>query len=205
LNEKEHLAEPVAPIRLVVGLGNPGQRYQNTRHNIGFMVVEALADGCGIAFSRRSGELVYGSGRIGNDNIYLAKPLAYMNKSGVPTQALARRIGIDLQEMLVIHDDIDLVFGRLKIKKKGGSGGHNGIKSLKAAFGGGDFTRLRIGVGRPEAEENVTRHVLGRFSRAEKEHLGAVIETAQKAVMAIIEQGAAEAMNQFNGKGVIST
>ena len=176
MNEHEHLAKTVAPIRLVVGLGNPGRQYQKTRHNIGFMVVEALADGCGITLSRRSGELVYGSGRLGNGNVYLAKPLAYMNKSGVPTQALARRLGIDLQEMLVIHDDIDLVFGRLKIKKKGGSGGHNGIKSLKAAFGGGDFTRLRIGVGRPEAEENVTRHVLGRFSRAEKEHLGTVIE-----------------------------
>lgn len=205
MNEKEHLAEPVTPIRLVVGLGNPGQPYQNTRHNVGFMVVDEFAKNSKIELSRHCGELVYGSGRIDNANVYLAKPLAYMNKSGVPTQILAHRLGIDLQEMLVIHDDIDLVFGRLKIKKKGGSGGHNGIKSLKAAFGGGDFTRLRIGVGRPELEHNVTRHVLGRFSSAEKEHLDAVIEAAQHAVMAIINQGAVEAMNQFNGKGVIST
>lgn len=205
MNEKEHLTEPAVPIRLVVGLGNPGQQYQNTRHNVGFMVVDAIAQSSGFTLGRRTGDLVYGSGRIGNANIYLAKPLAYMNKSGVPTQMLAHRLGIDFQEMLVIHDDIDLVFGRIKIKKKGGSGGHNGIKSLKTAFGGGDFTRLRIGVGRPNSEANVTRHVLGRFSSSEKEHLGAVIETARDAVMAIIDQGAAKAMNQFNGKGVIST
>ncbi len=197
--------DALPPVRLVVGLGNPGQQYQNTRHNVGFMVVDAVAQACGFALSRRSGELMYGNGRIGNANIYLAKPLAYMNKSGVPTQSLAHRLGIDLQEMLVIHDDIDLVFGKIKIKKKGGSGGHNGIKSLKTAFGGGDFTRLRIGVGRPDREENVTHHVLGRFSSSEKKHLGAVIETARDAVMAIIDQGTAEAMNQFNGKGVIST
>ena len=205
MNIKEHLAETEAKVRLVVGLGNPGRQYQNTRHNIGFMVVDAIAQSCGFELSRRSGELVYGSGRMGSANIYLAKPLAYMNKSGVPTQALAHRLGIDLQEMLVIHDDIDLVFGKLKIKKKGGSGGHNGIQSLKTAFGGGEFTRLRIGVGRPEREANVTRHVLGHFSSFEKKHLGTVIETAQDAVMAIIDQGATEAMNQFNGKGVIST
>jgi len=205
LDTQEFFAETESRVRLVVGLGNPGRRYQHTRHNVGFMVVDALAENRGISLGRHCGELVYGSGRIGYASVYLAKPLAYMNRSGVPTQVLARRLGLDVQEMLVIHDDIDLVFGKLKIKRKGGSGGHNGIKSLKAAFGGGDFVRLRIGVGRPEKEGHVTRHVLGCFSGTEKKSLDAVIGAAQEAVMAIIDQGAAEAMNQCNGKDVIST
>jgi len=205
LDTQEFLPETESRVRLVVGLGNPGRRYQHTRHNVGFMVVDALAENRGVSLGRHCGELVYGSARIGYANVYLAKPLAYMNKSGAPTQVLARRLGLDVQEMLVIHDDIDLVFGKLKIKKKGGSGGHNGIKSLKAAFGEGDFIRLRIGVGRPEKEENVTRHVLGCFSGTEKKSLDMVIGAAQEAVMAIIDQGAAEAMNQCNGKDVIST
>jgi PTH1 family peptidyl-tRNA hydrolase len=150
---------------LVAGLGNPGAEYAATRHNIGFMVVDSLADAHGIAVQRRKFDVLYGKGRIAGAEVVLAKPQAFMNRSGPPLRQLADFFRILGKAMVVVHDDIDLAFQRLKIKEKGGDGGHKGIRSIINAFGGGDFTRVRLGVGRSQIGAQVVDHVLSGFHR----------------------------------------
>jgi PTH1 family peptidyl-tRNA hydrolase len=184
----------------VVGLGNPGKNYQDTRHNAGFMVADKIAQNFNIMFKNKKFDLVFGRGFVEDVEILLTKPLAFMNRSGPPVQKLAHYFRIQCEDMLVIHDDIDLAYGRLKIKEKGGHGGHNGIRSLMDAFGGGDFVRLRIGVGRSEAGEGVTGHVLGRFSADQSQLLARIITEARDAAVTVLSQGAKVGMNLFNGK-----
>ena len=196
---------PDNKLRLVVGLGNPGKTYAATRHNIGFMVLEAVADRFGIALNRNRFNAVMGRGTIEGHAVILAEPQAYMNRSGPPVQQLAHYYRILCEDVLVIHDDIDLTFGRLKIKEKGGHGGHNGVRSLIDALGGGDFIRLRIGVGRSEDKEGVVDHVLGRFNAREQSVLPDVITRARDAVETILCKGTQEGMNRFNNTSVISS
>ena len=191
---------PSKPLRLIVGLGNPGASYAKTRHNAGFMVVDKLAMDFEFSFDKRKFETVYGRGVIEQSRAVVTKPMAFMNRSGAPLKKLADFFKITSEDMLVIHDDIDLAFGRLKIKEKGGHGGHNGIRSLIDAFGGGDFARLRIGIGRSEPESGVTGHVLGRFNTAETEQLDQIITRARDAVVTILCRGAKVGMNNFNQK-----
>jgi PTH1 family peptidyl-tRNA hydrolase len=191
---------PTNSLKLVVGLGNPGKSYQDTRHNAGFMVADKIAQDFKIGFNSRKFDLVFGRGFVEDREVLLAKPLAFMNRSGPPVQKLAHYFRIQYEDMIVIHDDIDLAYGRLKIKEKGGHGGHNGIRSLMDAFGGGDFVRLRIGVGRSEAGEDVTGHVLGRFSAQQSQLLTRIINSARDAVVTILSQGTKVGMNLFNGK-----
>jgi PTH1 family peptidyl-tRNA hydrolase len=186
----------------VVGLGNPGKNYQDTRHNAGFMVADKIAQDFNIALDNKKFDSVFGRGIVEDCEILLAKPLAFMNRSGPPVQQLAHYFRIQCEDMVVIHDDIDLAYGRLKIKEKGGHGGHNGIRSLMDAFGGGDFVRLRIGVGRSEAGEGVTGHVLGRFSAQQSPLLARIISSARDAVVTILCQGTKVGMNLFNGKNL---
>ncbi len=187
-------------MKLIVGLGNPGRSYQDTRHNVGFMIADKIAGDFGISFSKKKFDTVYGRGLIEDNEILLVKPLAYMNRSGPPVQQLARYYRIQSKDMLVIHDDIDLAYGRLKIKEKGGHGGHNGIRSLIDAFGGGDFLRLRIGVGRSETGSDVTGHVLGKFPAQQIQFLDRIIKNARNAVVTILSHGTKVGMNLFNGK-----
>ena len=196
---------PANRLRLVVGLGNPGKKYENTRHNAGFMVADKIAQDFNISFDKTRSDTVFGRGLIQNSDVLLAKPMAFMNRSGPPLQNLAHYFRIPGEEMLVIHDDIDLAFGRLKIKEKGGHGGHNGIRSIMDAFGGGDFVRLRIGVGRSEAGENVTDHVLGRFSDDKAEMVARVIAVARDAVVTVLCEGTKSGMNAFNRKDLLIT
>ena len=186
--------------RLIVGLGNPGKDYALTRHNAGFVVIDKLAVDASITLNKRKFNAVYGSGRLENVDVILAKPLGYMNRSGLPVQQLAAYYRISSQDVLIVHDDIDLVFGRIKIKEKGGHGGHNGIKSLIAAFGDGDFTRVRIGVGRPASGRDAADHVLGRFGKAERAELDQIITLAQDAVVTVLTEGVQTGMNKFNSK-----
>ncbi len=186
--------------RMVVGLGNPGRRYRNTRHNAGFMIADTIAGDYGISFNKKKFETVYGRGSVEGIELLLVKPIAYMNRSGPPVQQLAQYYRIQSRDMLVIHDDIDLAFGRLKIKEKGGHGGHNGIRSLIEAFGGGDFARLRIGVGRSETGSGVTGHVLGKFTAQQTQILDRIIKNARDAVVTILSHGTKVGMNLFNGK-----
>ena len=185
-------------LRLVVGLGNPGSSYLKTRHNVGFMVIDALADAFSIPVEKKKFDVLFGRGRIQGIEVILAKPMAFMNRSGLPTRRLTEYFGISGEDLFVIHDDIDLTFERLKIKMKGGHGGHNGIRSMIDAFGNGDFSRLRVGVGRPEGAKDVTGHVLGRFSDDERKVLDQVIERARDAAVTILSNGIEEGMNKFN-------
>jgi PTH1 family peptidyl-tRNA hydrolase len=190
---------------LVVGLGNPGIKYEHTRHNAGFLVADKIAQDFHFSFNKTKFDTIFGRGFIENVDVILAKPMAFMNRSGPPLQKLAHYFRIPGEDVLVIHDDIDLAFGRLKIKKKGGHGGHNGIRSIMDAFGGGDFVRLRIGVGRSEAGENVTDHVLGRFSDDMAEMVARVIAVARDAVVTVLCEGTKSGMNAFNRKDLLIT
>ncbi len=185
-------------LRMVIGLGNPGEAYSRTRHNTGFMVVDALADAYTIPLNKTKYDTVFGRGTIEGMDVLLAKPMAYMNRSGFPVQRLAHYFRILREDLLVVHDDIDLAIGRLKIKEKGGDAGHKGIRSMMNAFGGGDFTRLRIGVGRSESDTSVSDHVLGTFRTEEEEIMNIIIKRAKDAVVTTLSKGIAEGMNRFN-------
>jgi PTH1 family peptidyl-tRNA hydrolase len=197
--------EPGEQVRLVVGLGNPGAKYAATRHNIGFRVVDRLAAEFGIDIGREKFNAQFGRGRMTGLDVVLAKPLAYMNLSGPPVRAVADYFRIPLQTVVVVHDDIDLDYGRIKIKAKGGHGGHNGIRSVINAFGGGDFTRLRVGIGRSGAGVQVADYVLDLFTREEAAQLPHLIDRARDAVVTILSKGTKVGMNQFNMKPVSRT
>ncbi len=187
-------------LRLVVGLGNPGTAYQETRHNTGFMVLDKIAETLSIPLNKKKFDVVFGRGTVQDIEVILAKPMAYMNRSGPPIRNLSNYFRISSEDMVVIHDDIDLAFGRLKIKEKGGHGGHKGVDSIMDAFDGGDFVRLRVGVGRSGPEIGVTDHVLGKFSTEEKEVLDRLLIRARDAVIAVLCEGTKYGMNRFNDK-----
>lgn len=195
--------DPGAPktVPLVVGLGNPGETYRLTRHNIGFRVVDRLCEQYRLRiFSdcRVQAELAHGM--IAGKAVMTVKPLAFMNLSGVPVAAVSRFYEIQCEDMIIVHDDIDLAYGRLKIKEKGGDGGHNGLRSLTDALGSSAFTRIRVGVGRPCAGVSVIDHVLGEFDPNPQPSLDHFLSQAVEVVAAILCQGAREAMNRFNRK-----
>jgi len=185
---------------LVVGLGNPGERYQFTRHNAGFLVADKIAYSFSIPFCFSNFGAIYGRGSVASVPTILAKPMEYMNRSGPPVDALLRHFDIQVQRLLVIHDDIDLELGRLKIKDHGGHGGHKGIQSVLETVGKDCFIRLRVGVGRPETDTSVSDHVLGAFSPAEQSIFEQVIVQACNTVQLILCDGAKTAMNTYNVK-----
>ena len=187
-------------IHLIAGLGNPGNAYRKTRHNIGFMVVDDLADAFSISVGKKKSDAFIGRGQIEGKDVILAKPMAYMNRSGFPIQSIASYFRISGEDMVIIHDDIDLAFGRIKIKEKGGHGGHKGVRSLMDAFGGGDFARLRMGVGRSGTEMSVADYVLSKFSADENRMLEQFIARARDAVVTILCNGTKDGMNRFNSK-----
>jgi PTH1 family peptidyl-tRNA hydrolase len=193
---------PEKRLRLVVGLGNPGEAYAETRHNAGFLVVDKVSAAFSIPFIKQKYDARIGIGSIDGTKVILAKPMAFMNRSGPYIHNIAGYFRILCEDMLVIHDDMDLAFGRLKIKEKGGDGGHRGIRSIIDAFGGGDFVRLRIGVGRPEAGIGAADYVLEKFSSEERKNLDRIITTAKDAVVTILCNGTKEGMNRFNDKRI---
>ena len=194
---------PKDRFRLIVGLGNPGEAYRLTRHNIGFMVVDRLAYRHRILVDKRRFEAVFGLGRVDGRSVIFAKPMTFMNLSGAAVRNLAHFFHLDTKDLLVIHDDIDLVFGKIKIKQKGGDGGHNGLKSLIEAFGSGVFARVRIGIGRPDTNVEVKGYVLNRFDAQQEAVLDEVITMAQDAVETILLKGLTEGMNLFSRKEIV--
>ena len=192
-------ATPV--IRAVVGLGNPGSKYALTRHNVGFMAAERLAERLGVSWSAKFNGLV-ARGRLGDRELTLLQPQQFMNLSGFATQAMAQFYGIKPAEILVVHDDLDLPFGRIQIKVGGGHGGHNGLRSLQTQLGDSGFARLRIGIGRPEGgkggEEAVSNWVLSPFAPLERAGLAEVLNRALAAIEESVQKGAAAAMNAHN-------
>ena len=189
---------PEHPLYLVAGLGNPGQKYENTRHNAGFMIVDALADRFKIPVDKNKFDTLFGRGRIQEANVILAKPQQYMNRSGPPLRRLADYFRIQRKAMVVVHDDIDLAFERLKIKEKGGDGGHKGIRSVIDAFGDNQFARVRVGVGRPQFDGDVVNHVLNQFNHDERASLDELIQRACQAIETILCKGTKEGMNRYN-------
>ena len=191
---------PEQRLFLVAGLGNPGQNYVRTRHNAGFMVIDALAADYKITVQRRKFDVLYGRGSIRGLDVLLAKPQGFMNRSGPPLRQLADYFRIQRGAMVIVHDDIDLGFQRLKIKEKGGDGGHKGMRSIIDAFGGGEITRLRVGVGRSDFDADAADHVLSDFRRDEQDGLHEMIQRACQAVITILSKGTSEGMNRFNQK-----
>lgn len=190
---------------MVVGLGNPGIGYADTRHNIGFAVVDAISREFVIPLAEHLDDAIIGCGVIQGRQAILVQPMTYMNRSGIPVFQLARHFGLSCEDMLIVHDDMDLAFGRIKIKEKGGSGGHNGIQSLMDAFGGGDFARLRVGIGRPENGMNAVGHVLSTFTVEENRMLKDIVVRARDAAVAVLCNGAKTAMNRFNRSSITNS
>ena len=186
--------------RLIVGLGNPGPGYAATRHNIGFMAVDRLVRKYGLIACRSRINADIAEGDIAGVRVLAAKPMAYMNRSGDPVSNIVQTHGIQCEDMVVIHDDIDLAYERLKIKEKGGDGGHNGLRSLIDALGTDEFVRVRMGVGRPEGDIGVVDYVLDEFDANQRTMLEPFLSQAIEAAEAILCEGAKDAMNRFNRK-----
>lgn len=184
-----------------MGLGNPGREYAGHRHNVGVMVVDRLAGAEGIALGQAKFQGRFGQGDAGKVRLLLLEPETYMNASGEAVAAAARFFKVPPEDTLVVHDELDLPFGRLQLKKGGGTGGHNGLESIVAQLGDTGFARLRFGIGKPtgpNAKERVVGHVLHDFSTEEKEALPLLLERAVDMAQAWLSLGLAEAMNRHN-------
>ena len=189
------MAEPL----LVVGLGNPGPQYAKTRHNVGFMVADLLAGRMGAAFKvhKKSGAEIV-TGRLGHRPVVLAKPRTYMNESGRQVGPLAKFYSVSPADVIVIHDELDIDFGQIRLKLGGGEGGHNGLRSVANALGTKDFQRVRIGIGRPPGRKDPAAFVLENFSAAERPEVPTLCEMAADATELLIESGLEPAQNQVH-------
>jgi peptidyl-tRNA hydrolase, PTH1 family len=193
------MAGPGEGTRLVVGLGNPGLRYAQMRHNLGFMTVGLLAARIGSTFTlhKKSGTEI-ATGRLSGRPVVLAKPRCYMNESGQQVGPLARYYSVPAANVTVIHDDLDLAFGRIRLKAGGGEGGHNGLRSISAALGTKGFRRVRIGIGRPPGRKDAIAFVLENFTAAERAEIPAVCEQAADATELLLELGLEPAQNRVH-------
>ncbi len=186
-------------MKLIVGLGNPGSTYTNSRHNIGFLVVKSLSRIYKIPLKKdRSASALSAKIRIAGGNVMLAMPLTFMNLSGNAVSSLLKKNRIGLEDLLVVCDDLDLEFGRIKLKPRGSSGGHLGINSVIDCIGSEDFARLRAGIGRPAKNIDAADYVLSPFTKRQKQELAGIIEDASLCCQAWVREGITEAMNIFN-------
>jgi peptidyl-tRNA hydrolase, PTH1 family len=183
---------------LVVGLGNPGDEYRGSRHNLGAEVVELLAKRHGGRLRKRKERALVDEVTIDGQRVALAIPLTYVNDSGHAVGALVRRFGVDPEQLVVVHDELDLPVAELKVKSGGGLAGHNGLRSIVAHLHTQDFQRVRIGVGKPVSKERGADHVLNRFSKRERAEVDVTVEQAADAVETIVRDGVDAAMNRFN-------
>jgi peptidyl-tRNA hydrolase, PTH1 family len=184
--------------QLVVGLGNPGPRYAGTRHNVGFLVVDLLAERMGGRFKAHRGRADVVEGRLAGVPVVLAKPRSYMNESGGPIVAVSRFYKVPVDRLTIVHDDLDLPFGTLRLKRGGGDGGHNGLRSATAALGSREYARVRFGIGRPPGRQDPADYVLRDFSAVERKELGYLVDRAADAVEALLADGLESAQNKFN-------
>lgn len=187
-------------MELIVGLGNPGREYTLSRHNIGFLVIDRLAHAHGIALKERKHKSRWGTGEVSGQRVLLAKPHTYMNLSGEAVKLFFKAFALASHQLIVIHDDLDLSFGRIKIKEKGGNGGHKGIQSIMSCVGGGNFTRVRIGIGRPFEGIEATEYVVQPFDESQRYALDEVMVRARAALETLLRSGIHAAMNQCNRK-----
>ncbi|GFM17498.1 MULTISPECIES: aminoacyl-tRNA hydrolase [Mycobacteriaceae] len=192
------MADPL----LVVGLGNPGPNYAKTRHNVGFMVADILAGRLGDGFKvhKKSGAEV-ATGRLAGRSVVLAKPRVYMNESGRQVGPLAKFYSVSPADIVVIHDELDIDFGRIRLKRGGGEGGHNGLRSVASALGTKDFQRVRIGIGRPPGRQEPAAYVLQPFSTGERDEVPTICEQAADATELLIAEGLEPAQNTVHAWG----
>lgn len=183
-------------MKMIVGLGNPGSEYAKTRHNIGFMLVDKLAENLKVAVNKSKYKALIGEAHIGQEKVLLVKPQTYMNLSGEAVGPLARWHKLNAEDIIVVYDDMDLPLGKLRIRAKGGSGGHNGMKSIISVLGTEDFPRMRIGIGKNQA--NTVNHVLGKFNAEETAELEKTIEQTLLAVQTWVRQDINASMNKYN-------
>ena len=184
---------------IIAGLGNPGKQYEGTRHNAGFMTIDALADRYNIEVKERAFKALTGKGVIEGQRVLLLKPQTYMNLSGESVRAAMDFYKEDLDHFFVIFDDISLEPGQLRIRKKGSAGGHNGIKNIIAHLGTQDFARIKVGVGEKPSQMDLADYVLSHFSKGEREMMEQACKDSAAAAVAMMTDGIDEAMNRYNG------
>ena len=193
-----------ADVWLVVGLGNPGDKYAGNRHNVGYLVVEELAQRLGSPFrAHKSGRADVVEGRLGapgtpGPRVVLVRPRSYMNELGGPTKALATFYKVPVERIVAIHDELDIPFGTMRVKLGGGDNGHNGLKSMRGSFGSGDFHRVRIGVGRPPGRQDVADFLLSDYTAKERKEVPLQVVLAADAVETLLTEGLERTQQQFN-------
>ncbi len=190
-------------MKLIVGLGNPGKEYSTNRHNIGFLCVNYFARTNHISLDKKQGKARVGSGTIAGTDLIIAKPFTYMNLSGVAVRAIMDKYKIQLEDLIVVHDDLDLPLGKIRIRLGSSAAGHNGVKSIIGCLGSQDFVRIRVGISRPAQEgetqqETIVDYVLGDFTAADRPVVEETIQRVSGAIMGILTEGLAAAMNKFN-------
>jgi len=183
-------------MKLIVGLGNPGKAYTNSRHNVGFRCVDRFARLNHIPLTRRQQRAKVGMGIVAETEVVVARPRTFMNLSGEAVGRLVRRFGVPLEDLIVIHDDMDLPPGKVRIRQRGGSAGHKGVQSIIASLGSQDFPRIRVGIGRPDGDE--ISYVLSDFTAEEKQVIEEAVSTAADAIHCILTEGIEAAMNRYN-------
>jgi peptidyl-tRNA hydrolase, PTH1 family len=186
-------------MRLVVGLGNPGDRYRRTRHNAGFMVADALAARAGVGAWREEADAWIAEARVGGEQVLLVKPATFMNRSGVAVERLLAARGGGASDLVVVVDDVALDLGTLRVRERGSHGGHNGLRSLVEMLGSDEFARVRVGIRKGEAQDDLADYVLSEFPEEDVLVVQEMVGLAGDAVECLLREGAGEAMNRFNG------
>lgn len=199
--KKEESLEEGEIMKIIVGLGNPTDKYKGTRHNIGFMAIDKIAEAHKITMNQHKHKAMVGSGFVGGERVLLMKPLTYMNLSGESVRAAADFYKVDVEDILIIYDDISLEPGKLRIRKKGSAGGHNGIKSIISHMGGDNFPRIRVGIGgERHPGMDLADYVLGHFGKEEFVAINEALDNASKAAVLIMDDDIDTAMNLYNAK-----
>lgn len=184
-------------MKLIVGLGNPGKKYTETRHNVGFMAIKKISDKFDIKNVDKDCESLIAKGNIDNNKVLLAQPLTYMNRSGRAVKKLVNKYNIKIDDIIVIYDDLDLPAGKIRIKNNGSSGGHKGLQSIMDHFDTNQIKRIRIGIGRP-IDLEITDYVLQKFNEDQKKEINQVLNSIDKIILELINNGVSSAMNKFN-------
>ncbi len=189
-------------MKVIIGLGNPGVHYRMNRHNIGFQVVDRLAKINHILISTKRFKSLYGTGWINSQKVILAKPMTFMNRSGEAVKKAVNFFHIGTEDLIVIHDDLDLPFGRLRFKRRGGDGGHQGVRSIIESIGENTFLRLKVGIGRPPKGMEPAEYVLASFDEIQQSQLDGTLSLAAESLVVMLLEGVEVAMNRYQKKGL---
>jgi peptidyl-tRNA hydrolase, PTH1 family len=187
-------------VKVVVGLGNPGAQYQWSRHNIGFLVVDRLSEARNILICKKRFKTLYGKGSIDSQEVILIKPMTLMNRSGEAVKKAVDLFEAGMEDLVVVHDDLDLPLGRLRFKRRGGDGGHQGVRSISESMGGNAFLRLKVGIGRPPKGMDSAGYVLSPFDEIERSDLSRILSFAAESLVVMLLEGIETAMNRYQRK-----